>query len=270
MPRRRLLLAVVALAALLPLGGSAQAAEHRIIGGTESPAGSWPFAVYLSGTFYSCGGSLIAPDWVLTAAHCILPGIPGVPASPAAHITATAGTTDINSGGQSSIGLRALVHPNYLAVGSAYDVALIQLLTPLTGIPTIKVAGPSERGSWSAGTQATIIGWGVTESGSTTDRLRQAQVPIVNDAACANAYGSSFDAVTMVCAGYLGVGGVDTCQGDSGGPLLVPAGGGWRQAGITSWGQGCAEPDFPGVYSRVADDTLRAFVAANVPGAIGS
>jgi hypothetical protein len=74
----------------------------------------------------------------------------------------------------------------------------------------------------------------------------------------------------MLCAGYLGRGGVDTCQGDSGGPLLVSTSAGLRQAGITSWGVGCADKEYPGVYARIGTAILRDFVGVLVPSAIGS
>ena len=89
------------------------------------------------------------------------------------------------------------------------------------------------------------------------------------DSYCAGAYGSQFDAGSMVCAGFP-QGGVDTCQGDSGGPLLVPTSQGFRQAGITSWGAGCADKDYPGVYARIGEAALRDFVALHVPSAVGT
>jgi len=109
----------------------------------------------------------------------------------------------------------------------------------------------------------TTVGWGVTsEGGSQPDRLQEAQVPITTDAYCAGAY-SDFDPKTMVCAGFP-QGGVDTCQGDSGGPMFGRSSSGTlRVVGTTSFGEGCARPGKPGVYGRVADDTLRPWIAAN-------
>ena len=97
---------------------------------------------------------------------------------------------------------------------------------------------------------ATIIGWGTTSSGGpTSNALLEATAPMVADSTCESAYGSDFDRNTMVCAGN---GATDTCQGDSGGPLMVPDGPNARVlAGVTSWGLGCADPDFPGVYVRL-------------------
>ena len=99
-----------------------------------------------------------------------------------------------------------------------------------------------------------------------SDDLRAAQVPIIADSACGSGsvYGGRFDPSTMVCAGYLS-GGVDACQGDSGGPLQsLLAAGGFRLVGITSWGEGCAQPNAPGVYTRVAGPVIRPLVGADV------
>src|SRR3712207_4273673 len=127
---------------------------------------------------------------------------------------------------------------------------------------------------------ATIAGFGVTESGGDQPEiLQEAQVPITSDAVAAEAYPylvegvdplfGGFESRTQVAAGFP-QGGVDTCQGDSGGPLLAPAGTGFRLVGDTSYGAGCAEPGYPGVYGRVADTTLRTWIASVAPGAVSN
>jgi secreted trypsin-like serine protease len=126
-----------------------------------------------------------------------------------------------------------------------------------------QVAGAGERNIWTAGTLETIVGWGATEEGGDVpDNLQEARVPITTDQYCAGAY-SDFDPATMVCAGFP-QGGVDTCQGDSGGPMFGKSStGALRVVGTTSFGEGCARPGRPGVYARVADDTLRPWIAQN-------
>jgi secreted trypsin-like serine protease len=163
---------------------------------------------------------------------------------------------------------RVVMHPDYLLT-SGYDISLLQLSSSSTMAPT-QVAGAGERGIWTAGTLETIVGWGVTsEGGSLPDRLQEAQVPITTDAYCGGAY-SDFDPQTMVCAGFP-EGGVDTCQGDSGGPMFGRTSAGvLRVVGTTSFGEGCARPGKPGVYGRVADDTLRPWIAANAAGGVST
>ena len=139
----------------------------------------------------------------------------------------------------------------------------------------MKVASAAERSLWTAGTLATIAGFGVTEAdGEQPDVLQEARVPIVADEDAAEAYPylvegvdpvfGGFESETQVAAGFP-QGGVDTCQGDSGGPLLVSAGTAMRLVGDTSYGVGCAEPGFPGVYGRLADATLREWITLDRP-----
>lgn len=140
----------------------------------------------------------------------------------------------------------------------------------MTIFRSLVVAGTGERNLWLAGTMELIVGWGATsEGGSGPDVLQEAEVPITTDAYCDEAYGG-IDEATMVCAGFP-QGGVDTCQGDSGGPMFGrTAGGALRVVGATSFGEGCARPGKPGVYARVADDTLRPWIASTAQGGVST
>lgn len=195
----------------------------------------------------------------------ILRSVTGEVASPAAWPAALINVRiggDTDTTGEKATVSSVTVHPNHL-VNSGYDITLLKLAANSTKAPT-KVAGAAETSSWAPGTLEKIAGWGTTaEGGSTPTHLQEASVPITTDAYCAGAY-SDFDPVTMVCAGFP-QGGTDTCQGDSGGPLFGTVGGALKVVGSTSYGNGCAEAGFPGVYARVGDTTLREWIRSLAP-----
>jgi trypsin len=257
---RRAIAISVTAAALL---GAAAAPSSAVVGGHDASPGEFPSVAEITFGPFLCTGTLVTPDWVLTAGHCssITGAVVASPASwPPPLIDVRVGGATQSDGEHRSVG-RVVMHPNYLLT-SGYDISLLQLSQSSTMAPT-QVAGPGERSIWTAGTLETIVGWGVTEEGGDLpDRLQAARVPITTDAYCAGAY-SDFDPRTMVCAGFP-QGGVDTCQGDSGGPMLgKTSAGALRVVGTTSFGEGCARPDRPGVYARVAGDTLRPWIEQN-------
>ena len=226
----------------------AQAAAPEIIGGREAVPGAWPWQAALlfdpdNGRSQFCGGALIDPNWVLTAAHCV------VDWNAATTLYVLVGRHDLSSNAGSVVAVtRILVHPQYNDGNSDADIALLQLARPLADTTVSLATVP-----FAAGDVATVIGWGTTVEGvssSAPDVLMQVEVPIVSTTACTAAYGGSITA-NMLCAGR---GGADSCQGDSGGPLMVPsaAPSGWTQIGVVSFGNGCGRAEFPGVYARVA------------------
>jgi trypsin len=261
---------VVALLASLAFAPSASA----IVGGTATAPGARPYVAYVNiDGLFACTGTLVDPTHVITAGHCS--SITGVAAptpigQPGQLITVTLGsTTPDDPKGEKPGVARVIVPPDYLFTnGSENDVAVLELAKP-SAQPPVKVAGSGEAGLWTAGTTATISGFGVTsEGGNAPDTLQEAKLPIVADSTSAAAYGSDFDPATMIGAGFP-QGGVDTCQGDSGGPLLVPGpNGSERLVGDTSYGEGCARAGKPGIYGRVAGPKLREWIRSVAPGAV--
>ncbi|MEM8859980.1 MAG: serine protease [Chloroflexota bacterium] len=224
----------------------------KIVGGTLADDNEYPWQVALQVDNSFCGGSLIATDWVLTAAHCV----EGVSAS---RISAFVGVNSLSSIVNSNLFevSQVISHPNYDSFSFNNDIALLRLSTPITvscSVNTIGYATSSDSATFAAGNLATVTGWGATsEGGSVTSGLREVDVPIVSNSVCNSVYGNSITG-NMICAGFSG-GGKDSCQGDSGGPLVVQNGSVSLQAGIVSFGRGCARPDSYGVYTRVEQYT---------------
>ncbi|MFJ6567138.1 S1 family peptidase [Streptomyces sp. NPDC091292] len=238
--RRLLAVTAVALAAvsLQPLS-TAQAAPAPVVGGTRAAQGEFPFMVRLS---MGCGGALYTQQIVLTAAHCVSGSGNNT------SITATAGVVDLQSASAIKVkSTKVLQAPGYNGKGK--DWALIKLAQPIN-LPTLKIATTT---AYNSGT-FTVAGWGAATQGGAQQRyLLKANVPFVSDATCQQAYGSDLVPSEEICAGYVQQGGVDTCQGDSGGPMFrKDDAGAWIQVGIVSWGNGCALPGYPGVYSEVS------------------
>ncbi|MFF8192666.1 S1 family peptidase [Streptomyces bobili] len=231
-----------AVATALLSAPTAVAAPQPIVGGSTTTTTAYPFMMQITDASQNqfCGGTLVSATKVVTAAHCMVGETTG-------SVRVVGGRTYLNgTNGTVSRVSKIWIHPDYTDATNGDDVAVLTLSTSMPYTKASYVTS-SQTSLYAAGTTARVLGWGTTSaSGSSSNQLRTATVPIVSNTSCASSYGSDFVASDMVCAGYTS-GGVDTCQGDSGGPLLI----GGVLAGITSWGEGCAEAGYPGVYTRL-------------------
>ncbi|MGW8884067.1 trypsin-like serine protease [Streptomyces sp. NPDC055749] len=226
-----------------------------VIGGTETSITTAPWMAQLwyndgTGGFF-CGGVVIAPTKIATAAHCVK----GFDWAANGTIVTGSGSTAVDGTGETNWAYRQWTHPLYNgATGAAdNDIAVLTLFTPVTVKP-LPVMAKADTALYAAGTQAKVYGWGRTSSTSNeiSTNLRTATLPIVSDATCANSYGSDFKAGHMVCAGKTGATDAETtgaCNGDSGGPLVV----GGKLVGIVSWGiTDCVGEGAYSVFTKVS------------------
>jgi secreted trypsin-like serine protease len=260
--RRTVLLAagaVLATAVLVPVAvnsasaddtgvnGPDKAVQPRIVGGNRASVSDYPYAVYLAdrrGGQY-CGAVIVSSTAVATAAHC-------AQALKRNDIRVVAGRQDkrVRDGLEVRVS-RVWVSPDYNGVAEeGNDIAVLTVSGQLPYRPAKVADADDDDELYQEGTRATVLGWGrIADGGARSDYLRKAEVPVLDDQTCDNAY-SGFDQRSMLCAGYL-EGGIDACQGDSGGPLVV----GDTLIGIVSFGEGCAKRGKPGVYTRVSSFT---------------
>ena len=269
----RKIFTVVATWAVFATVGAAP--SGAVVGGSDAGPNEFPSVAEITFGAFACTGTLIDSTHVLSAGHCGNPTgvVFAAPVGwPTPLIDVRIGSNKTGEGENIPVS-EVVVSPDYFGLmNSRNDLSILTLSRASSHAPT-QVAAGSERSIWNPGVLATIAGWGNTSADGEEfpDTLQKARVPITTDAYCESAYpdddGWDFDPETMVCAGYP-EGGVDTCQGDSGGPLFADGASARRVVGVTSWGNGCAQEGFPGVYARVADTKLRTWVESVAPNGV--
>ncbi|MFF3887426.1 S1 family peptidase [Streptomyces sp. NPDC001914] len=255
-------LALAAATAVISLTTPALASSDSVvIGSRPVKISDSPWTVALSsrdrfggtraGQF--CGGVVVGPTTVLTAAHCLGEDVLGEPSRDGSDLKVIAGRGDLMARDGKEVSVRDIwVNPHYDSETNAGDFGVLTLAEPLPAASVIRMA-PAGDPAYQPGTVATVYGWGdLTGGGDYASSLRAADVHVLSDKACERAYpgddSGTYDAASMVCAGEP-TGGRDACQGDSGGPLVAQG----RLIGLVSWGSGCGRAESPGVYTRVSE-----------------
>lgn len=224
-------------------GGLVQMLYGRIVGGTQTTIQAYPYQVSMH--YYGshrCGGSVITATKILTAAHCTY-------RLSAGSLSVRAGTTYPESSGQLIAVSKINQHTGYNDNSLVNDIAVLILRSALSLSNSVRaISIPNQGATVNVGANGQVTGWGAQrEGGGIASALRVVSVPVVSNQQCSSLYGGGITN-NMLCAGFL-AGGKDSCQGDSGGPYVING----VQHGVVSFGYGCARPNYPGVYTRVAN-----------------
>lgn len=235
--------------------------EARIVGGEKSPFGRWPWQISLrqwrtSTYLHKCGAALLNENWAITAAHCV----DNVPPS---DLLLRLGEHDLSTEAEPYLHQERRVqivasHPQFDPRTFEYDLALLRFYEPVTFQPNILPVCVPQNDDYFVGRTAYVTGWGrLYEDGPLPSVLQEVSVPVINNTVCESMYRSAgyIEHIPhiFICAGWRR-GGFDSCEGDSGGPMVIQ-----REdkrfllAGVISWGIGCAEPNQPGVYTRISE-----------------
>jgi hypothetical protein len=235
---------------------SVQSSAQEIVGGTNTTieANPWQVSLQSSSGSHFCGGSILNASWILTAQHCVNSG--GTISTPG-RVVAGITTRSGSSTGQIRTVAQVVVYPGYVDANKGKDVALLRLSTPLDLSGTkakaigIVTAADASAGVTNAGVVSRVTGWGTLSSGGSTlpDTLQTVDVNVVSNSSAQTSYPSETIGADQLAAAAPGK---DSCQGDSGGPLTVLNGTTRVLAGVVSWGYGCADSRYPGMYARVS------------------
>jgi len=226
--------------------------QTKIIGGTDAAISDFPWQIYFISGNYQCGGSIISPGWVVTAAHCVK-NTSGNTISPSLMAIIAGSSTPTTSGTRYYVS-QVIPHPNFNSTTLENDIALLKVSSTISctnckPIKLMRVENAVE-GYTDPGTMAWVTGWGLTDEARNIvpTNLQKAQMPVVSNSVAGIVWGSIPS--TDIMAGYLN-GNKDACSGDSGGPMSVYVDGEYKLAGIVSWGS--TKCDTYGGYTRVSD-----------------
>ncbi|XP_017010916.2 chymotrypsin-2 [Drosophila takahashii] len=244
-------LAVIAVLTITTVGQAAPPI-WRVVNGTDSSVLKYPFMVSLRSYdgSHSCGGTIVSPKFVMTAAHC-------TNGRAAESLSIQFGVTNINANGPNVVGIwRIIQHEDFDPNRqNANDISLVMVKDPFVfdGISVAPVELPVHGFAVpqsDAGVEGVLVGWGLNETyGSVQNTLQEASLKIYSDEECTTRHGGRTDPRYHICGG-VDEGGKGQCSGDSGGPLIYNG----RQVGIVSWSvKPCTVAPYPGVYCKVSE-----------------